>query len=82
MAEIGGSYVCKGTEGMNLIERQQQQPAVKNSTAVRVKLERTNCDVSDMSQPQCRRAKRTRRRSGCLRFVSRLTPVVSRSEVA
>jgi hypothetical protein len=36
---------------MSLIERQQRQPAVKKSTAVRVKLERTNCDVSRSLPP-------------------------------
>jgi hypothetical protein len=46
VAEIGGSYICKGTEAMSLIERQQRQPAAKKSSAVRVKLERINCDVS------------------------------------
>jgi hypothetical protein len=51
VAEIGGSYICKGTEAMSLIERQQRQPAVKKSTAVRVKLERTNCDVSRSLPP-------------------------------
>ena len=51
MAEIGGSYICKGTEAMSLIERQERQPAVKKSTAVRVKLERFNCDVSRSLPP-------------------------------
>jgi hypothetical protein len=36
---------------MSLIVRQQRQPAVKKSTTVRVKLERSNCDVSRSLPP-------------------------------
>ena len=56
MAEIGGRYVREGNEAMSLIERQGRQPAVKKSAAVRVKLERINCDVSKSSPPDGNRA--------------------------
>jgi hypothetical protein len=36
---------------MSLIERQERSPVVKKSTAVRVKLERINCDVSKSLPP-------------------------------
>src|SRR5882757_3356658 len=51
MAEIDGSYIYKAGEAMSLIERHGRQPAVKKSTAVRVKLERINCDVSKSLPP-------------------------------
>ena len=51
MAEIGGSYVCKGAKAMSLIERQHRQPVLKNKTAVRVRLEPSNCDVSRSLPP-------------------------------
>jgi hypothetical protein len=51
VAKIGGSDVCKGTEAMSLIERHQRQPVLKKKTAVRVKLERINCDVSRSLPP-------------------------------
>jgi hypothetical protein len=51
MAEIGGSYLYKGTEAMSLIEHQARQPTVKKSAGVRVRLERINCDVSRSLPP-------------------------------
>jgi hypothetical protein len=46
VAEIDGPYLREGNEAMSLIERQEGQPVVKKDTAVRVKLERINSEVS------------------------------------
>jgi hypothetical protein len=51
VAEISGSYIYQAGEVMSLIVRQERPPAVKKSTAVRVKLERINCDVSKSLPP-------------------------------
>ena len=51
MAAVASSYLCKGNEGMSLIEHQSRMPAPAKKAPVRVKLERINCDVSRSLPP-------------------------------
>jgi hypothetical protein len=51
VAAVASSYLCKGNEGMSLIEHQSRMPARAKKAPVRVKLERINCDVSRSLPP-------------------------------
>ena len=51
MAAVASSYLCKGNEGMSLIERQSRTPARAKKAPLRVKLERVNCDVAKSLPP-------------------------------
>jgi hypothetical protein len=51
MAAVASSYLCKGNEGMSLIEHQSRMPARAKKAPVRVKFERINCDVSRSLPP-------------------------------